>query len=288
MTYRWQYQQLAEPVFVSEPDLVRAQAHTFVARFSFPNVAAGTKFKMEVRQRTGSPELLTVQRQSVMKIAFHPRSVYLDTDTTLFATADTFGDGFSLGTRDTDRSGIDFVRCRFFSAFPNDTFDHGFWEFNVSAFDGIVYRDVVMRLHVHDDPPVPGGGITMRLARMIPVWDIVGGETTLRSYAKGTQGVGNRQEWDTLGGRTDDVDYDLATSLQWDGGAGAAVNTQVQTPDLTALVNGAIVNNNGILQLGMLAKGTVANFNAEYHSLELIGGEGHPANFRPHLFFRAF
>ena len=153
---------------------------------------------------------------------------------TIIATEDSFLDE---GDDTTPRNGITFLHYRPTGALENNPI----FEFDVSDMSGKSWDSVVLSLTFHTTTgDLPSMTINLGFALKAVVMD----QVLWSVYATGLS-------WDTAGAETDD-DNDATTRVStWTISGVNAVGDVIQSPDITGIVQKAIDDNAGTLNLLM-------------------------------------
>ena len=244
----------------------------------------GTKYRFRIRQIEGSAELQTVASRSVVRAKFYPRSRLLAANA-MVQVIDNPGHDASLERQAASVPRIfDFLRTRE-SGSTGSANAHICFEFDVSAFAGILYRSVKLRLTNEDSLRENVlFNSSFRLTRIIRPWALSTEDVTWNQYDRNL--VAPLGNWSTGGGRGID---DRAESVTWAPSFPFPFETGTitESPDITVLVNAAIVNNAGILKL-MVQKVNQSSGSSEINDFHSSRAPGIEEVNKPHLFFNAF
>jgi len=202
-----------------------------------------------------SPNPLTQPRLNLTLI----NANVLTDDTTIVATSDSFLDG-SDNNNDSTADALQFR--------PTDSQPRSpVFIFDVSSMEAVSYTSVHLRLN-YDNNQSTDTGDPIFLSFILQ--NIVIAECTRIIYSTGNN-------WNTIGGE-DSVDNDHTTRIDWGPTYPAppySIGDQIESPDLTVLVNQALADNNGLLRLIMYGDSNIAQTH-RYESLESGDATQHP------------
>ena len=265
----------AVPLAAQTTQTVATLLRTFVGN-------VGTKFKIQIRQTRGigTVVLATVASRSALGVTFHPRSRLLASNQAVLPAVDTYLNGF-VGFENSNRETTDDVRIATSNPATFEKRSHLCFQFDVNAFAGLIWRSVKLRLWRTSDFSEGDGDFPVaRVARCLRSWDLTG--ATWNVFDGPSPGG---PAWQSVGARGVGTDHTTANATSWIPTDGPE-DEMVQLPDITGIVNDALIFDSGILKLIVLYPGTevAGGFPPRsYHSLEATD-----ATMRPVLFFDAY
>lgn len=211
-----------------------AARETVTTRFMTTVAAAGTKYRIKVRQREGAPVLDTLANVCTFRAMLHARSNLLASDTTVFTAADTMMD-----LEGTLRNIFDWVTLLESIASTSTML----FRFNVAAFAGLEWKSVKLRLSIYEDDTegLPITNPTLHRCLKPAVVE----QATSKYYD-----LSNLLEWDLIDALAP-TDRDETTTVAWTGFPEGVLSTgdMAFSPDLTQIVNDAIALDGGTLLL---------------------------------------
>ena len=248
---------------------------TFFANFVG---VSGATYRFRIRQIEGTAELVTVASRSVVRAQFYPRSRLLASNQTVTPALDTYLRGFFGNEDSISQEAFLFVEIATDSPAAFEKRSHPCFQFDVSAFAGLIWRSVKLQLwRAGDSSEGDGDFPTTRVARILRPWNLT--QASWNSFATGSA-------WGSGGARAEGVDHTTTNAQVWIPVDGPE-DEMVQLPDITGIVNDAIQFDGGILKLIIMYPGTPPNQDGfpgrRYHSIEAADPD-----MRPQLFFDAY
>lgn len=240
-----------------------AARETVTTRFMTTVGAAGTKYRIKVRQREGAPVLDTLANLCTFRAVLHARSNLLAADTTISASNDSFLDKVN---DDFNRSTLEILTLLNYNA---ATGAEPIFEFDVSALTGLTWKSVKLRLTYDGGDSAASTAALRYLTKDVDI-----ATCTWNHYDK----TNSPLAWATPGARSSgdgDLAFDVAWPLTSD-----APGTTILSPDLTAMVQEAQQANAGTLFMLMFWTAGAS----QWHSLEATVA----ASLMPTLVFEAF
>ena len=148
-----------------------------------------------------------------------------------------------------------------------------------------MYRSVKLRLTNEQDQSSDVFASAIRLVRIIQPWALTAEEVTWNQYDRTlTAPAGN---WGTGGGRGSGVDFQESVLWTAPFPNPTGIEQVIESPDISALVDGAIQFNSGILNL-MVQKTTQSSGSSSIVDFHSSRAPGQADANTPHLFFDAF
>lgn len=188
-------------------------------------------------------------------------------DQTIIASQDTYLDE---GNSTADRSDIDHLNFRVSGALEINPL----FQFDCSSLDGMTWDSVVLKMTWRDNDT---GYATPANACWLSY--ILRTDMTIDAVSWDNR-IEPGSAWNTAGAE-DSTDNDHTTRVEWDLSANMVADATVTSPDLGTIVQKALDENSGILNLLLYATGTATNVSV-IKSLEAVGiSEAE----KPQLFF---